>query len=277
MPKLKRDPATETPEIETVAPPVTEAVATPVVEKAVDDLSAVEPDEEEEGLSLSNMVDGTTSSLATVENGGALETSGPANPFSFESQPKFEQHEIAIPRVRLMQPVSDDVMNGNQTQGTFVIPGYEATKEFNFYPIGMMRRRQRVSEQNIVCKSPDAKHGEGDPGIECAKCPFQQWGPKDPKTGKGTPPECSLIYDYLGVDLDNDTICIMSFQKTSNKTAYWLNGMAGSRDGFGSFAVKFTAQVESGKAGARYYVPKGTLNMVKRSELQEIKSRLFPS
>lgn len=258
-------------------PPVVEEEENTLDENAMAAIEKAEDDDEGEGLSMDSMVDGNSSvALSNDISGSELSVAEPSGPFAFDSNPTFDQSEIDIPRVRLLQPVSDDVTVNGMRAGWFVLGGYDPTESVTFYPIGLLRRRQRIVDQSVACRSADAKIGIGDPGGTCATCPHKEWGPKNPATGKGTPPECTMVYDYLGIDMDKDEVCVFSFQKTGMKASKFLNTLATSKGGFGKFAVKISSRLETSKQGSKYFTPTPTLTLVPKETLHDARMKHFP-
>lgn len=221
---------------------------------------------------LTDLVDETeySSSLALPASGG----------FGFDAKPQFDQSEIEIYRLKLLQGQSPELAQGIGRVGHWFLQGQEeAFETVTFLPVGMMRNRELRPKNTdgsmgiVQCRSSDGVTGIGTPGGACQVCPLQQWGERDPNTGKGTPPACSQIWVYLGVALEYEEVCVLSFQKTATKAAKWMNAMATRKDGFGSFAVKFGSKLEkNGKT--QWFVPTYTIATVPMQDLANAKALL---
>jgi hypothetical protein len=76
----------------------------------------------------------------------------------------------------------------------------------------------------LLCRAVDAKHGVGDPGGPCAKCPKLQWIDNEP-------PECSLYHNYAAIVIppsgivSMDCLVIASMKSTNLKLAKDWNSL----------------------------------------------------
>lgn len=270
MPKANQGTAvlepTEILDAELVEPP------TPVLAEP-DDLGLDDLDAPGSSVSFETLTSQAPAVLEDYEHGSALALPSTGS-FGFDSKPTFDQSEIEIYRLKLLQGQSPELAQGIGRPGWWYLQGQEdATEEVTFLPAGMMRNRElRIKGADgqmgpLLCRSNDAQHGIGEPGGVCAVCPLQQWGERDPVTGKGTPPACSQIWVYMGVLIEAEEVCVLSFQKTSTKAAKWLNAIATRKGGFGSFAVRFGSKIEkSGKM--QWFVPTYTVAQIPEETMQ---------
>lgn len=216
--------------------------------------------------------------LATTDDysSGVTRSSAGGSAMRFDSNPDFEQSEIDIPRLRLIQGISNEVSEGIAKPGQWVLPGHPAMDAVTFIPAGMMRNRElRNKERMVQCASSDAMIGKGNPGGACSTCPMAEWVPRNDGSGKNFPPPCSLIYVYLGYVPEVDELCVVKFQKTQIDAAKWFNSMATTRGGFGRFGVTLESLKKQGN-GATYFVPKTSLAQVPPAMLSKAVSLALP-
>jgi len=132
---------------------------------------------------------------------------------------EVERGDFTMPRVQVKQPTSR-IEAGQAGQFYFTLTGrvvdninavlLKMTKSRVYWPKGKL-------DADPICASDDARvprPGMDAPAATCAECPFAQWG------DDGSPPECSLTYNFLAVDIDDeDTPFIISLHGTSVKHA----------------------------------------------------------
>lgn len=129
-------------------------------------------------------------------------------------------HDITLPYIRLTQAMSDDVTSGERRPGELVhsITGEVYPQPLEFIPVMVSVVRSRFEERVRVCFSPDDRIGVGDPGGECAKCPFAQWTHE--------PPKCTRGYQYVVFLPGHEPLPVaLILAKTSVKAAKKLNYM----------------------------------------------------
>jgi hypothetical protein len=187
----------------------------------------------------------------------------PRVPVSYDYVPTSE--DISTPRIQLLQGNADFVLQGNAKAGNWMLPGGELADEFTVDVLGMRRSRMRTTKTpqgssdkpQMLCVSPDAIKGYGDPGIACATCPFAQWGDKDPKTGKGTPPSCRLRYHYLVETMNGERAELMigtTTKDSKNAAQAITEGIARWGNG-GAFRLTMTRKLTEGGGGNKFFVP----------------------
>jgi hypothetical protein len=247
--------------------------ATPI--EGLDDLDSTGP------VNFESLTSSAPATIDEPDYGSSLvlPTSGG---FGFDDKPVFDSTEVEINRLKLLQGQSPELTQNiqNARPGYWFLQGQdEALEEVTFFPVGMMRNREYRPKNadgsmgHVLCRSNDGQVGIGKPGGACQACPLAQWGERNEVTGKGTPPACSQIWLYMGVLLEAEEVCVVSFQKTSTKAAKWLNAIAARKDGFGSFAVRFGSKLEkSGKA--QWFVPTYTVAQVPEATLQSARDLL---
>jgi len=135
--------------------------------------------------------------------------------------------DFIVPYIRLTQAISDDVVAGDAKPGELrhSLTGELFEQPLEFVPVHVSRNRARFVERSRVCFSPDGKTGIGDPGGDCAKCPFAKWGRERGAQNPQEPPECDLGIQYVCLlpgSADGLPIALI-LARTSMKTARKLN------------------------------------------------------
>jgi len=169
---------------------------------------------------------------------------------NFQSNLDLGSEDLMIPRLRLMQGLSTEVQDGSASPGSWVLSGYEPTAEITFVPLLFARNRTlRDGEGSVLCRSRDAKIGEGEPGGNCEECIMNKW--VENEKGPNTPPKCAFSYVYVGYVQEFDSIALVEFRRTSINAGKMLNTVAAQR-GLGNFAVKLKTSKQTGKRGTFY-------------------------
>jgi len=138
------------------------------------------------------------------------------------------QEDITIPRIVVLQGLSPEVMDGKGKPGEFYIKGFE--RNLGKGPIEfivILRSKSRLRWRDlklgggILCQSPDAKLGVGNPGGECEKCSLASW-----QTDTGQP-GCDLYQNIIMVlRKDEDWIPMaLSGNRTKLKPIKNLNSL----------------------------------------------------
>ena len=155
--------------------------------------------------------------------------------------------------LRLMQGLSPAVTAGDASPGEYHILGVGEVEDPVIIPLARNKSRNRriedpddEDETVLVCHSPDGKFGEGDPGGECAKCPFSKWEGR-------TPPLCSDQWSYILYLPNEGILAEWTLQRTGMSTAKTINSLI-AMSGFGKLAFSLSSQ-ERGSKKRRYFVP----------------------
>jgi hypothetical protein len=167
-------------------------------------------------------------------------------PMQYSSEPQFGADEILIPMLRLAQGLTPEVAEGTARPGDWLMTGFPTAKSVTIVPLAFARKRERGSvdayeKRIVICRSNDAKVGEGDPGGACDKCPCAVFGGP-----------CDLIYVYKAYVVENKALALVQFKRTSMPVAKSINTMV-MQHGFGKFAVTLASQKREGKKGV-YFV-----------------------
>lgn len=185
----------------------------------------------------------------------ALAVNVPATQFTNEIE--FEQGETAFPLLRLAQGLTKEVQNGSASPGEWVLTGYEPLESVTIIPTAIARTRVRRNPRNnaeILCQSPDAIKGIGDPGTDCATCPFAEW--TEDARGNRYPPECAFTWNYLAWSVDHQTLVQLMLRRTQIPVSRVLNTMVQTK-GFGNFAVTLGSIPQKNVKGS-YHVATAT-------------------
>lgn len=169
------------------------------------------------------------------EDASALSVSGGGGTQGMFSM-NFTPEDVQIPRIRLAQALTPEVVNGDAKAGNWIVPGQGAVEKLTITVMGVRHSRARVvgddNERQVVCTAGapigTPLHGVGDPGIQCQACPFSQW--KSDDKGRRIPPECNYAYEYLCAT-DDGSYATIVMQKTAERTGKELNAVLAQRGG----------------------------------------------
>jgi len=154
---------------------------------------------------------------------------------------------VRIPRARLAQGLTPEVLEGLVQPGSFILPGGEAVSEL----VGTITavRKSRVlwnrseGTAEVQCSSQDGETGYGDPGGPCNECPMAQWTDK--------PPACTLSYEFLLLQESGAPVTIVMSTRSASQTIGMLNLALRAK---GEVPVTIRSQLVQ-KGSKRFYVP----------------------
>lgn len=151
-----------------------------------------------------------------------------------------------LPRLKLMQALSPDVVSQLAKAGEFRVEGYPSFKE-DIVIIPLARSMSRIyrDDMGVLCRSADAITGVGEPGGNCNTCEYAEWG-----FGNAAP--CTEIFTYLVYIPEHDVFARWALQKSGMPCAKRLDQFA--MRGWGDFAVQIDATEKREKTFS-YYVP----------------------
>lgn len=168
----------------------------------------------------------------------------------------LDADDIAMPRLRLAQGLTKEVQEGFAKPGQWIVTGYNPVDQVTIIPLGVakFRRRNDPAEGSTLCRSEDSIVGIGDPGGDCAACPFAQWGAKN-AAGRQAPPECTFGYRYL-VNIIEPPLgqAVLELKKTGLNAGKTLNAMAIQRVGWGRFKAVLVPKKGTSAKGS-FYTP----------------------
>jgi hypothetical protein len=196
-----------------------------------------------------------------VEGSGALvpvDETAPAGPrgIAYRTDTDFEPGDTALPRLRLAQGLTAEVQSAEAKPGQWVLSGFDAESEVVIIPLMRATHRARRDENNnILCSSPDAIQGYGDPGIKCAGCVHANW--KEGATPRDRAPDCDLAYGFGAWSVTHESLVAVDFAKTGVPTGQLINTIIKSR-GLGNVAIRLASDGKQGPRGI-YYKPKATM------------------
>lgn len=176
----------------------------------------------------------------------------------------MDSNDITIPRIVILQGLSPEVSEGRGKPGEFFIKGLERNLSSKALEIVvLLRNKSRIRWQDlqlgggILCRSFNAKEGQGDPGGNCETCKFSTWEVSD--VNKSGRPGCD-IYQNLIVVLRQDQDWIpmaISGNRTKLKAMKNLNSllmveMAKNRPLFSKSYIMESNQTKNSK-GLSYF------------------------
>lgn len=139
--------------------------------------------------------------------------------YADEGMEEIERDDIALPRVRVLQPTSQ--LEGPRGEFHFSLTG-KCKKTIPGVLLRVAKGRVYWEKGNLsgapLCASDDSKMPRtqyvGGYADRCADCELKEWHQD------GTPPECGLTYSFLGVDIEEkDTPFLLTMRGTSVKHA----------------------------------------------------------
>ena len=129
----------------------------------------------------------------------------------------FEASDIAPPYLRLLQSLSEAVLNNEGTPGEWYLDGVGSHEELDVVVLGVSKyRTYRNEERETMCYSRDAITGVGSPGGMCGPCPHSKWQ-KDPEM------RCSLGFGYLLFVPDYNMMSQLRLERTGTALAKVIN------------------------------------------------------
>lgn len=173
----------------------------------------------------------------------------------YSETPEFDREDVLFPRLRLAFGLTKEVQDGLARPGDWIPDGFEPEQEFIIMPMAYRKGRELrdPDTRDVLCISGDAKTGQGEPGGPCVTCPESQWRKDPEREGKNSPPNCTILYNYLIYVVDLDAVFRMTFSKSSEIMAKTLNTMIMLR-GMGKVAIKLGASQKQGPFG-NYHIP----------------------
>lgn len=165
----------------------------------------------------------------------------------------LEREDITLPRIKLTQAMSDEVSNGNASPGEWLntLSGQSYGTQFEFVPISVWKSRTLFAENrddSPICRSADGFVSID--GHQCLiECPHKAW-----EWINGTPPRCTLGYNYLVIPIVDTFPAITTLMKTSFKAGKALNTLlVAARCPAWHWVYEFYSVKESNSRGT-YYV-----------------------
>jgi hypothetical protein len=166
----------------------------------------------------------------------------------------LEREDITLPRIKLAQAMSDEVSNGNAAPGEWLntLSGQSYGTQFEFVPISVWKSRTYFAENrddSPICRSADAFTS-----IDGHKCLIECPHNKAWEWVNGTPPRCTMGYNYLVMPIVDTFPAITTLMKTSFKAGKALNTLLiAARCPAWHWVYEFYSVKESNPRGT-YYV-----------------------
>ena len=182
-------------------------------------------------------------------------------PMMFSTDTSDDDFDLGFVRLKILQRTTPEVEEGDGRSGEVYLEGIGVLESpVDLVPIGrnqsrIMKEDKRRINSDIVCRSPDAKRGFGDPGGNCSTCPFSSGTKEDT-------PDCTHIITYVMYVPAEDAIALISFQRTHLRAARRINTILRGKQ-MGEVAIQLTTR-QTGDAPETYYVP-----VVKRIDVNE--------
>lgn len=205
--------------------------------------------------SFDAMVSSDSALVPIVEEESAVQATDSR---TYSSKPKLGLEEMFIPKLRLCQGQTPEVVSGEAKAGQWILQGNEPSDEVEVVVLAMGRARELWTGENrddreLTCKSVDAEVGVGDPGGPCDACPLSQWV-THPRTGKRSMPPCDMIYSYQVYIKEWGTMALLEMRRTGLTPARQVNTMIGTR-GMGNFTLRLSGEKRQ-NGSILYYIPR---------------------
>ena len=173
--------------------------------------------------------------------------------------------------IRVMQQNSPSVVDKEVEAGHFFSALYGDLGE-RIVVVPLQKGNSRIlnnfnkksfRDQEIVCSSSNAVEGRLSADTDfkelnritgiCNTCPFADWGPRDPKTGKPNPPKCTLSGSFTVYLPEEQMIGKIDFSRTALPT---FDDMMSSIQLRGEWGVTaFSLSLRQVKGDYPYYKP----------------------
>lgn len=189
---------------------------------------------------------------------------------SLSMEPDLDASEVALPRLRLAQGLTQEVNEGTAKAGQWVLTGEEPLDTVTVIPLMMGRNRVARDPEDkegrvILCSSDDARTGVGTPGGSCAACSLKDFQ-QDARTGRSAKPACSLTYRYLAWSVDHQALLEVHFSKTATHAAKFINTFVLTKK-LGRFAIQLGSKSTTSN-NRTFYVPAVKLVQVDAGEFE---------
>jgi len=202
---------------------------------------------------------------------------------------EINQDEIGVPRLSLMQPVSDLVSEGKAKPGTFrlnLVDEYEADS-LDVMIVTITKGRAYFEDKEIKCRSFDQVTSDRKLSSrvqdKCEGCPLTAW--TEDEGGVTLPPKCAATYNLFLVDITDP-------ESDSYGTPFWFTVSKGAIKPFKAQAlskiyvrkpriayawkIRLSCSMEKGVKG-NYYVPQWEiLGFVSKTEFEAAREKYLP-
>lgn len=166
----------------------------------------------------------------------------------------LDREDLTLPRIKLLQAGSDEMASSSASPGEWLntLSGQSYGTQFEFVPISVRKSRTLFAENRDdppICRSADSFVSID--GHQCLiECPHNKaW-----EWINGTPPRCTMGYNYLVIPIVDTSPAITTLMKTSFKAGKALNTLlVAARCPAWHFLYEFYSIRESNQKGS-YFV-----------------------
>lgn len=172
-----------------------------------------------------------------------------------EQRKNFEDEDRKIPRIKVLQGLSELVANGDGKQGQIAMtinghiyadPGEPITVIPLFYWKSRIMFEGVGGDASVICQANDGKIGVGDPGGDCYECPMAKWTEDGDERIR---PRCNASHNFfvcIPNESDPNRFGIIDFTKTSYSVGTkFLNRVVGNQGLFWGYGYKLGSKKES--------------------------------
>lgn len=174
----------------------------------------------------------------------------------FTQDTQLDLSKLQIPRLRLAQGMTPEVVNREASIGQFLLTNFPAYDEVDVIPMAVQNIREyRPDPKNPpTCNAPTGTWGIGSPGGDCSTCPMSKWGDRNPKTGKNTPPPCKNGVVLRAYSMTHRTLVDFKFMGRNASLGTFIQSQS-LAFGLNGFAVRIKAASVRNDMGS-WYEPK---------------------
>ena len=172
----------------------------------------------------------------------------------------LERGDILLPRIKLLQPLSPEVVEGGHKPGTMLLnlSNKNLGKEVLITPVLHFRSRIKWNPRDdgggIDCSSPDAKVPTTNKYAEaCAPCPHKEWH-NEAKSRKDQAPACTLYENFVVLLPGEANPVVVPMEKTKTRAAKKFYSMAALKGGdMFNFTYKLSVVQEKNAEGQNFF------------------------
>lgn len=168
-----------------------------------------------------------------------------------------DSQDIVIPRLKLMQAMSDPVASGEARAGDVAlnVDGHiylEAGKTLEFIPLFYWHSRIMFQSLEagggILCRASDGKTGMGMPGGDCLTCQFKDW--QTGENGQNVAPKCVRVHNFAilcPTQSGEYRMALLPLSKTSFRVGTsLLNRMRTLKGPIFAYSFQLTTEIREG-------------------------------
>lgn len=174
----------------------------------------------------------------------------------FTQDTELDLTQLQIPRLRLAQGMTPEVVNREASIGQYLLSNFPAYDEVDVVPMAVQNIREYKPDPKSApaCQAPTGTWGIGSPGGDCSKCPLSKWGERNPSTGKSAPPPCKNGVVLRAYSMTHRTLVDFKFMGRAASMGTFIQSQA-MAFGLNGFAVRLKAASVKNNLGS-WYEPK---------------------